>query len=239
MLSARNLSVRYGHVAALSDVSFDLDTGLCFVCGQSGAGKTTLLRAVCGVAGPSIGTISLDGVDIAENPVGIRRHISYMPDVPPLYPDLTVEEHLSYRARLKGLSGRRLRARMRHVMEALDLKDLATRRTASLSAGQRRRAGIADALLCDTRLLLLDDPFAGLDAAHARSLLDTLAPVAKHAIVLLATHDLALASAAAGAKCLVLDSGHLAALMDVKGETPLARRCADAVKAARLAEAVP
>ena len=234
MLSARNLSVRYGGVQALSDVSFDLDSGICFVCGQSGAGKTTLIRAICGVAGTSTGTISLDGIDVAEDPMRARRHISYLPDMPPLYPDLTVEEHLSYRGRLKGLSGRRLRARMRHVMEALDLKDLATRRTISLSAGQRRRVGIADALLCETRLLLLDDPFAGLDEAHARSLLQTLAPVAKHAIVILATHDLALAEQATGAKCLVLASGRLAALMDVDGDSPLSERCDEAAKAALL-----
>lgn len=237
MLSARNISVRYGRVAALAGVSFDLDTGLCLVCGESGAGKTTLLRAICGVAPSATGSVSLDGLDIAEDTMRARRHISYLPDSSPLYPDLTVEEHLSYRGRLKGLSGRRLWARMRHVMEALDLKDLATRRTVALSAGQRRRAAIADALLCDTRLLLLDDPFAGLDETHARALLDTLAPVAKHAIVLLATHDLDLASHAAGAKCLVLDAGHLAAIMDADGDGSLAERCAAAAKKARIMEA--
>lgn len=236
MLSAKDISVRYGRVAAISNVSFDLDTGLCLVCGESGAGKTTLLRAVCGVARAS-GSASLDGLDIAADPMRARRHISYLPDSSPLYPDLTVEEHLSYRGRLKGLSGRRLWARMRHVMEALDLKDLATRRTVALSAGQRRRAAIADALLCDTRLLLLDDPFAGLDEPHARSLLETLAPVAKHAIILLATHDLDLVSQAAGAKCLVLDGGRLAAIMDADGDGPLAARCEAAAKKARLLEA--
>ncbi len=237
MLEVRQITRTFGHHAAVDGLSFTLDAGICVVAGPSGAGKTTLLRTLAGADKAAEGAVTLDGLDIFADPLRAHRHISYLADTVPLYRDLTVEEHLTYRGRLKGLSGRRLRARLRHVIEALDLKGIATVRTSALSAGQRKRAGIADALLCETRALLIDEPFAGLDREHVEPLLDLLATIAKHAIVLLATHDLSAVSRLEG-QCLVLHAGHLAGLIPLaaEGAPPLEKRYADCLEKARIEE---
>ncbi len=237
MLEVRQLTRTFGRHAAVAGLSFSLDAGICVVAGPNGAGKTTLLRTLVGADKASDGSVLLDGLDVFTDPLRAHRHMSYLADTVPLYKDLTVEEHLTFRGRLKGLSGRRLRARLRHVIEALDLKGLATVRTAALSAGQRKRAGIADALLCESRVLLIDEPFAGLDLEHVESLLDVLATTAKHAIVLLATHDISSVSQLEG-QCLVLHAGHLAGLIPIFSDdgTPLAKRYADCLEKAIIAE---
>ncbi len=237
MLEVRQLTRSYGRHEAVSGLTFSLDSGICVVAGPNGAGKTTLLRTLVGADRAADGTVLLDGLDVFADPMRAHRHMSYLADAVPLYKDLTVEEHLTYRGRLKGLSGRRLRARLRHVIEALDLKTLATVRTAALSAGQRKRAGIADAMLCETRMLLIDEPFAGLDEEHVAPLVDVLSTVAKHAIVLLATHNLGAFSDQEG-QCLVLHAGHLAGLLPLLAEDgePLAKRYADCLERARIEE---
>ncbi len=237
MLEVRQLTRSYGRHEAVSGLSFSLDSGICVVAGPNGAGKTTLLRAIVGADRAADGTVLLDGIDVFADPMRAHRHMSYLSDDVPLYKGLTVEEHLTYRGRLKGLSGRRLRARLRHVIEALDLKALATVRTATLSAGQRKRTGIADAMLCETRTLLIDEPFAGLDQEHVAPLLDVLATAAKHTIVLLATHNLDAFSKQEG-QCLVLHAGHFAGLIPLVAEDgePLAKRYADCLEKARIEE---
>ena len=237
MLEVRQLTRTFGRHEAVSGLTFSLDSGICVVAGPNGAGKTTLLRTIVGADKAADGSVLLDGIDVFAEPMRAHRHISYLSDTVPLYKDLTVEEHLTYRGRLKGLSGRRLRARLRHVIEALDLKGIATVRTGALSAGQRKRTGIADAMLCDTRVLLIDEPFAGLDEEHVTPLLEILSTAAKHAIVLLATHDL-YAFANQDGQCLVLHSGHFAGLIPLVSEdgVPLAKRYSACLERARIEE---
>ena len=237
MLEVRQLTRSFGRHEAVSGLTFSLDSGICVVAGPNGAGKTTLLRTIVGADKASDGFVSLDGLDVFADPMRAHRHMSYLADTVPLYKDLTVEEHLTYRGRLKGLSGRRLRARLRHVIDVLDLKSLATVRTAALSAGQRKRTGIADAILCETRVLLIDEPFAGLDEDHVAPLVEILSTIAKHAIVLLATHDLYAFEGQEG-QCLVLHAGHFAGLIpntDEDGES-LAKRYASCLEKARIEE---
>lgn len=209
MLEVRDLSKHFGGKTALSGLTFNLEPGICFVVGPNGAGKTTLLRTLIGAEKATDGSVFLDGIDVFGDPLRAWRHMSYLSDAVPLYNDLSVEEHLEYRGRLKGLSGIRLRARLRHVIEAMDLKNLVATRNVSLSAGQRKRVGIADALLCETRVLLIDEPFAGLDREHIEPVCAELALVAKHANVLLATHSIEIAAKMTG-EALVLHEGHLA-----------------------------
>ena len=237
MLEVRQLTRTFGRHKAVSELTFSLDSGICVVAGPNGAGKTTLLRTIVGADKASEGSVFLDGLDVFLEPMRAHRHISYLSDTVPLYNDLSVEEHLTYRGRLKGLSGRRLRARLRHVIEAMDLKGVATVRTGALSAGQRKRAGIADAMLCETRVLLIDEPFAGLDEEHVASVIDVFATVAKHAIVLLATHNLH-AFAGQEGQCLVLHAGHFAGLIPIVSEDgePLERRYSDCLGKALIEE---
>lgn len=214
MLEVVDLGKNYGRTAALASVSFSLPPGICIVAGPNGAGKTTLLRTLTGAERPSAGTITLDGVDVLSDPWKARRHISYLSDAVPLYGDLSVEDHLIYRGRLKGLSSKRLRARIRHVTELLDLKPVYTRYTSLLSAGQRKRVGIADALLSDSRLLAIDEPYDGLDPVHCEMLTKALESLSRHTVIMLATHRLD-AVEKTKSTCLVLASGRLAAKIDV------------------------
>lgn len=238
MLEVENLTKHYGGVAAINGLSFSLEHGICAVLGPNGAGKTTLLRVVAGAVTASDGTVTLDGVDILADRARARRHVSYLSDSVPLYKDLSVEEHLTYRGRLKGLSGIRLRARLRHVMEAFDLKNIGTARTGSLSAGQRKRVGIADAMLCETRVLLIDEPFAGLDAEHVSSVIEAFSIASKHANILFATHDLSVVSKIDG-QAIVLYAGRLAGMLPVQSPElpPLAERYLECVNKANFAEA--
>lgn len=211
MLEAAKLRKTYGNTVALAGASFSLAPGICVVAGPNGAGKTTLLRAVTGAERADSGTVTLDGMNVYGDNLRLLRHISYLSDRVPLYADLTVEDHLQYRGRLKGLVPRRLRARIRHVTDALDLRQIFTKRTGTLSAGQRKLVGIADAMLTDSRLLAIDEPFAGMDDMHCETLADALKSVSRHTLVMLATHRLDVLEKSAGT-CMVLSHGEIASV---------------------------
>lgn len=232
MLEVEKLRKRYGNTTALADVTFSLPPGICVVAGPNGAGKTTLLRAVTGAERADSGTVRIDGIDVYGG-VRMLRHISYLSDRVPLYADLTVEDHLNYRGKLKRMSPRRLRARIKHLSDLLDLRPVFTKRTSALSAGQRKRVGIADAMLVDSRLLAIDEPFAGLDREHCEILAKALASFSRHTLVMLATHRFDIAEGLSG-KCLVLSSGEIAGIFDFGGEAtgrqPLGDRVADTIR---------
>jgi ABC-2 type transport system ATP-binding protein len=192
MLEIRQLSKRFGTTAALDNVSLQVKPGgIGAVVGPNGAGKSTLLRIVAGVLAPSAGQVFVGGMDTRTQGNQVRRLIGFLPEQCPLYRDLRVEEHLIYRGRLKGLAGKRLRARLRSVIEGCGLDDIRRRLTGRLSLGQRQRVGLADVMLTEPRLMVLDEPFAGLDADQADRFCDLLAGVcARHGTVLLATHRL-------------------------------------------------
>ena len=241
MLEATKLRKNYGGTVALDSVSLSLNPGICIVAGPNGAGKTTLLRTVSGAEHPTSGSVTLDGMDVHGDSLRMRRQISYLSDAVPLYRDLSVEDHLLYRGRLKGLSAMRLRARIRHVSELLDLKPIYTRPTASLSGGQRKRVGIADAMLTEVRLLAIDEPFAGVDETHCEMLVAAFASVSRHTLVMLATHRLD-SAALLGGTCVVLASGALAATFPCSaspGGGSLAAGVAEAVRAHYASELEP
>lgn len=216
MLEAAKLRKTYGNTVALAGASFSLAPGICIVAGPNGAGKTTLLRAVTGAERADSGTVALDGMDVYSDNLRVFRHISYLSDRVPLYADLTVEDHLRYRGRLKGLVPRRLRARLRHVTDALDLRPVFTKRTGALSAGQRKLVGIADAMLTDSRLLAIDEPFAGMDDLHCETLAAALKSVSRHTLVLLATHRFDVLERLEGT-CMVLAAGEIASIFTFGG----------------------
>lgn len=233
MLEVDKLRKRYGNTTALADVTFSLPPGICVVAGPNGAGKTTLLRAVTGAERADSGSVKIDGIDVYAGGLHMLRHISYLSDRVPLYADLTVEDHLNYRGKLKGMSPRRLRARIKHLSDLLDLRPVFTKRTSALSAGQRKLVGIADAMLVDSRLLAIDEPFAGLDRQHCEILVKALASFSRHTLVMLATHRFDVAEGLAG-KCLVMSSGEIAGIFDFNGaeagRQPLGDRVADTIR---------
>jgi ABC-2 type transport system ATP-binding protein len=192
-------------------VSFQASRGdIMGVIGPNGAGKTTLLRLAAGYLQPTRGSIRLGSMDSFRHSFAYRRHLGYLPERCPLYDDMTVGEYLHYRARLKGLNYRRARRRARDLAEQLGLTTVRGRLIGSLSLGCRRRTGVADALLLDPRLLLLDDPIANVDPVECERIAACVAHSAQHAVVLITGHALA----QLGALCtrfLVLRDGRVAA----------------------------
>ena len=223
-----------GRRTALEHVSFQAARGdIVGVLGPNGAGKTTLLRLAACYLQPTCGVIRLNGLDSFRQSLDFRRHMGYLPERCPLYDDMTVGEYLFYRARLKGLAFLKARRRARELADQLNLGDMRGRLIGTLSLGCRRRTGLADALLHDPRLLLLDDPIANVDPIECERIVASVTHAARHATVLVSGHALA----QLGALCtrfLVLRAGHVAAdvtraSLQAGGGAPLEARLIDLV----------
>jgi ABC-2 type transport system ATP-binding protein len=218
MLAIRHLTKRFGGRTVLDDVSLDVAAGeTVALLGPNGAGKTTLLRVAAGCLAPTGGRVTVDGADVLGEGPATRGRLGYLPENCPLFEDLTVAEHLRFRGRLKGLGGRHLRRRIREVAEAFAIEAHLRTLTGFLSLGLRRRVGLADAWLHEPALLILDDPFAGLDPLQTERMRGTIAQQAGRAAVLLATHRLAEVEAL-GARVALLDGGCLGPSLPEAGE---------------------
>ncbi len=182
---------------ALRDVSLRLESGVLGLVGPNGAGKTTLLRMLATLLTPTEGVVTWDGVDIARDPLALRRTLGYVPQDFGVYPQLTARELLRYIGELKGLSGAVLKRRVAACLEAVRLDDMADRRLRTFSGGMIRRVGIAQALLNEPRLLVLDEPTVGLDPAERVRFRETLASLQGERLVVLSTHIIADVEAAA------------------------------------------
>lgn len=174
----------------LDDVTFDVAPGeIVAVTGANGAGKTTLLRVLATLLMQDAGSIRLDGTDPLARPIRYRRGIGYLSESCPLYNEMTVEEYLTYRVRLKGERSLRIRRRVSETLEACGLGEERKTRVCLLSHGFRKRLGLADALVMHPKALLLDDPLAGLDVPHRRKVASALTAASARAAVVLAGHE--------------------------------------------------
>jgi len=192
MLDVRHISFSYGPREVLSGVSFEAATGdILAVIGANGAGKTTLLRILSCLLMQDAGNVRLDGVDTLERPVKYRRRIGYLSEKCPLYDEMTVADFLSYRLRLRGEHSVRVRRWVDDAVEQCGLKEERNTVMRVLSYGYRKRVGLANALLTHPGLLLLDDPFAGLDLPQRKQVADVLTATAARAAVVLAGHEVA------------------------------------------------
>ena len=190
MLEVEQLPFRYGRHTVLDGITFDVAPGeIVAVTGANGAGKTTLLRLLACLLMQDAGTVRLGGIDPLVRPVKYRRGIGYLSEHAPLYTEMTVEEYLTYRVRLKGERALRVRRRVQEALEWCGLQEARHTRVRLLSHGFRKRLGLADALVMHPRLLLLDDPLAGLDLPHRRKIAAVLTAVSSRAAVLLAGHE--------------------------------------------------
>ena len=185
------LTKRYGNVTALDHVDLDLGPGVTGLLGPNGAGKTTLIRVLATLLAPTSGRISIDGLDPSDpkERLGIRRRLGYLPQDLGLYPRFTAFEFVDYIAILKEMKDRGARHRkVRAALEAVGIEDLATRRIKTLSGGMARRVGIAQALVADPDLLLLDEPTVGLDPEQRARFRELIAGLGQGRQVLLSTH---------------------------------------------------
>ena len=169
MLLVENLFKFYGDFLALDDVSFQVGKGeVVGLLGHNGAGKSTSMKTIVGFLPLSKGRIRVDGLDITRYPIESRRRIGYLPEHTPLYTDMRVREYLTYRAQLKGIGWRGRKSRVDYVIEATGLEDRTRQTIETLSKGYKQRVGIADALVGDPGLLILDEPTIGLDPNQIR-----------------------------------------------------------------------
>jgi ABC-2 type transport system ATP-binding protein len=173
MIEVTDLTRYYGAFAALDRVSFKIDRGeIIGLLGLNGAGKSTTLKILAGLLTPSEGTVKFDGVDITDNPDSVRSQIGSLPEDPPLYRDMTVTAFLKYIGRLKGMTGAQVNERLPHVVQLAQLEGREQQVIGTLSHGFRKRVGIAQAVIHDPKLVILDEPISGLDpkqiVEHAR-----------------------------------------------------------------------
>ncbi|HVZ19780.1 MAG TPA: ABC transporter ATP-binding protein [Vicinamibacterales bacterium] len=191
MIEVQHLTKRYGPFTAVNDVSFKVERGeiLGFL-GPNGAGKTTTMRILTGYMPPTDGTATVAGFDVIEQPIEAKRRTGYLPETPPLYPDMTVREYLTFCAKIKGMTRADRAARIRGVMEKTRIADMADRHCGKLSKGYRQRVGLAQALLHNPDVLILDEPTAGLDPKQIIETRQLIKQLAGDHTIILSTHIL-------------------------------------------------
>jgi len=171
MIEVQGLKKRFGEVVAVDDLSFSAEDGqITGLLGPNGAGKTTAMRILYGLVRPDQGRATIDGIDIAKDPRGAQARLGVLPDARGLYPRLTTREHIEYFGRLHGLDSGRIRKQTDHLLEFLDMKDLADRRVKGFSQGERSKVAIARALVHDPQNVVLDEPTNGLDVMSTRAM---------------------------------------------------------------------
>jgi ABC-2 type transport system ATP-binding protein len=191
MIKVSNLTKQFSGHTAVDDVSFEVGRGeIVGFLGPNGAGKTTTMRMLTGFLHPTRGAVEIAGCDVFEDPIEARRHIGYMPESCPLYHDMRVDEYLKFRAQIKGVARRSIRERRDTVKEQCGLTEVGRRIIGQLSKGYRQRVGLADSLLHDPDLLILDEPTAGLDPGQIREVRELIRKLAERHTLLLSTHIL-------------------------------------------------
>ena len=191
MIEVQHVTKRYGPVAAVDDVSFRVEAGqiLGFL-GPNGAGKTTTMRVLTGYLPPTEGTATIAGFDVLEEPIEVKRRTGYLPESPPLYPDMTVREYLTFIARINRLPAAERGSRIDRVMERTSVGDVADRHCSKLSKGYRQRVGLAQAILHNPDVLILDEPTAGLDPKQIIETRELIKELAGDHTIILSTHIL-------------------------------------------------
>lgn len=191
-IEVRNLTKKYGRITAINDVSFQVKRGerIGFL-GPNGAGKSTTMRILCGLQPATSGEAWIAGHSVAFHPDLIKKKIGYMPENNPVPDDLRVGEYLRLRGRIKGLGGRKLRSRVDEVMELCDLGQKVRQRIiGTLSKGYRQRVGIADAILAEPEVIIMDEPTIGLDPHQILVIRDLIANLPRNMTLLLSSHIL-------------------------------------------------
>lgn len=191
MIAVEHLIKRYGNHYALNDVSFEIGDGeIVGLLGPNGAGKSTTMNILTGYLAPTSGEVSVGGVKLSDNPAAVKRQIGYLPEIPPVYPDMTVDEYLRFVYDLKGCD----LAREEHLAEirgVVKLEEVRKRLIRNLSKGYRQRVGIAQALIGDPKVIIFDEPTVGLDPKQILEVRNLIRSLGRKHTVILSTHILA------------------------------------------------
>jgi len=210
MIEVRELSRSYGELRAVQAVSFDIGRGeIVGLLGHNGAGKTTIMKMLTGYLEPSSGRISIDGLDIAEQRREAQRRIGYLPENCPLYPEMRVLDYLDYQAALHGMPANRRDGAIRRAIDRTELGPKATATIGTLSRGYRQRVGVAQAILHEPAILILDEPTNGLDPSQIQHMRSLVRELSRDATLIISTHVLQEVEAVCS-RVLIMRGGQLA-----------------------------
>lgn len=191
MIEIRNLVKNYGKNEAVKNVSFDIENGsILGLLGTNGAGKSTIMNIITGYLAPTSGEVLVDGIDANANSVEVRKKIGYLPELPPLYGDMTVNEYLNFVCDLKGVSAKERRSQLEDIMYTTKIGDHGKRLIKNLSKGYRQRVGFAQALVGNPEIIILDEPTVGLDPSQVREFRTTISKLGRNHTIVLSTHIL-------------------------------------------------
>ncbi|OQX31372.1 MAG: multidrug ABC transporter ATP-binding protein [Candidatus Sedimenticola endophacoides] len=243
MIQVENLTRRYGDFTAVDDVSFSIGRGeIVGLLGHNGAGKTTIMKMLTGFLEPTAGTIDIDGLLIGRDTTAIQSRIGYLPENCPVWPEMTVIDYLDYQANLHGLPEEQRTAAVARAIRRTALKEKATSTIQTLSRGYRQRVGVAQAILHEPDIVILDEPTNGLDPTQIRQMRDLIRELAQTATIMVSTHILQEVQAVCE-RVLILRAGRLvvdsrldelqrdgALLMAVEGDAEKALNAVDGVE---------
>ena len=211
MIEVKHLTKRYGNHLAVDDLSFSIDKGVIYgFLGPNGAGKSTTMNIITGCLGASAGEVTVDGHSIQEEPGAAKAKIGYLPELPPLYQDMTPNEYLRFVAEAKGVPKAEIKKQLRTVMERTRIEEIGDRLIRNLSKGYRQRVGIAQALLGNPDVIILDEPTVGLDPRQIIEIRELIRSLAAGHTVILSSHILSEVQAVCDT-ILIISKGRLVA----------------------------
>lgn len=216
MIKVEHLTKYYGEFMAVDDLSFEIEEGHVYgFLGPNGAGKSTTMNIMTGCLSATEGTVTINGYDILEEPLQAKRCIGYLPEHPPLYTNETPEEYLRFVGEAKGLRGQELQQQIAEVMEQTKITEVKSRLISNLSKGYKQRVGIAQALLGNPKVIILDEPTVGLDPIQIIEIRDLVRQLGEHHTVILSSHILSEVQAICE-KVLIIAKGRLLAFDEPK-----------------------
>lgn len=219
MIRVEGLTKDYGPVRALDSVSFEVgEKQILGFLGPNGAGKSTAMKVITTYIAPTAGKVLVDGIDVTENPIEVRRRIGYLPETNPLYVDMRVDEYLRFCGKARGLSGSELERRFHFVVEAAGIGHVRKKEISQLSKGYKQRTGLAQALIHDPKILILDEPTSGLDPLQIIEIRRLVQELAKEKTIIFSTHILSEISSTTDRVAIVnngriIADGHIGDLM--------------------------
>ncbi|MEQ1722778.1 MAG: ABC transporter ATP-binding protein [Pseudobdellovibrio sp.] len=215
MIEVSHLSKNYGDRAAITDLNFSIATGeVVGFLGPNGAGKSTTMKILTGFMAPSSGLAKICGYDVFENPIEVKKRIGYLPETPPLYTDMFVQDYLKYVAELKQVPSEKIKGLVERALNKTQLVDVKSRLIRNLSKGFKQRVGIAQALVSDPEVLVLDEPTVGLDPKQVSEIRDLIKELKGEHTIILSTHILPEVQATCS-KVIIIHEGKIVAQEDI------------------------
>src|SRR3974377_1523557 len=219
MIRVEGLTKRYARTVAVDNISFEVEKGqIVGFLGPNGAGKTTTMRVLTCFLPPPSGTPTVAGFDVLANPMEVKKRIGYLPETPPLYPEMEVIEYLNFAGKLKGISKKDIARRVDEVMERCAIGDVREKLIAKLSKGYRQRVGLAQAIIHNPDVLILDEPTSGLDPKQIIEIRELLKSLAGQHTIILSTHILSEVEHSCE-QVIIIDRGKLVAVDSVSNLT--------------------